>query len=161
MNSKLRFATVLAALLIGSVAMASDVGRCATAWVPHPIVLPDGSVHEPGALRLCLKSVDPISGYYEISINGAALGRWPSRIGESEGPASAHPVAVFKWTDEGNLQLVGFARPNGSRMATYAFHGYGKLSKQFIADASKMLSPEQADGYVTYIAQAGSPRRGR
>lgn len=161
MRNTLRTVIALGMLLtVAGAVSAADVGRCATAWVPHPIVLPDGSVHDPGALRLCLKALDPVSGYYEISINGRAFGRWPSRIGASEGPAEANPVAVFQWTDEGQLKLIGYAHPDGDRMATYMFHGYGKLSKEFIADASTMLAPEKADSYVTYVAQ-GPQRKSR
>lgn len=153
MNSRLRLGIVLVAVLATPGLAAGDLGRCSTAWVPHPIVLPDGAVHDPGALRLCLKSLDPVTGYYEISINGRALGRWPSRIGASEGPAETNPVTVFQWDGEGQLRLVGYARPDGDRMATYLFHGYGKVSKEMIAEASRLLSPERADTYVTYVAQ--------
>ena len=50
-------------------------GRCVVADVPAPVVLPDGSVHPAGPLRLCLeRNLNPVAELHQISVGGGPQG---------------------------------------------------------------------------------------
>jgi len=100
-------------------ASAQELDRCVRAWVSYPIVLPDGSTHEPGVLELCLRGKSPVSGRHEIRINGMAIGQWPSQIGRSEEKGDAPPVVVLNWTRDGNLRLAGYTSPESGETVIY------------------------------------------
>jgi hypothetical protein len=153
---RLRFGVLSLAILAAStaaVSVAGDLGRCATVRVPRQVVLPDGSVHEPGDLRLCMKSHGPNSGTYEIAVNGRAIGQWPSRIGSSDSSDLKHSLAVFEWVDD-RLALVGYARPAGDKMRTYVFHSYGPVPERVLALRDTLLAEEHREEFIVYATRS-------
>jgi len=72
--------------------------RCLTAEVPLPVVLPDGSVHDSGALRLCVSGrLNPVSDFHKIHFEGNAIGEYAGRTIPSEAPLG-RPYLIFRGT---------------------------------------------------------------
>jgi hypothetical protein len=112
---------IVTALFIPSIAVASEVGRCVTADIPSDIVLPDGSLHAAGPLRICL-SVDynPVSGLHKTYVDGKLQGLFVSRRIESEDVDSRQdPYIQFHRMPSGELFLRGYGIPIGTRLMTY------------------------------------------
>jgi hypothetical protein len=113
-------AVVSAAMLAGGATEAGSSGRCYTAELAAPVVLPDGSTHAPGTLRFCLTRLhSPIEAMHHTSMDGLAIGLFRSRIGVSEG-IDDPPSAFFVFTQRGDgaLELEGFARPRDDGLLT-------------------------------------------
>jgi hypothetical protein len=84
---------------------------CLTVTVPTEVILPDGSTHEPGALRLCFdRKLNPVAELQEISLAGMAQGLYVGKTYQAEGDV-ARPVVLFHRNADDAWILVGFARP--------------------------------------------------
>ncbi|MHC4093932.1 MAG: hypothetical protein ACYSVY_27280 [Planctomycetota bacterium] len=119
----------LVVALTSSPAWSESPGRCAKVEVPWPIVLPDGSAHEAGSLRVCLQQMwTPAAGLHEVRVNGTAIGLFMSRVGKSENPAEPGPIVIFQRNGTDEHYLVGYAWPDGETMRTYALHKFGKVT---------------------------------
>ena len=117
-------------VLAPSLAWSQDRGQCALIEAPWPMVLPDGSVHEAGSLKLCLQQMwTPASGLHEIRVNGASIGLFMSSVGTSEEPVESVPVVVFQRNGTDEHYLVGYAWPDGEAMRTYILRGSGKAPR--------------------------------
>lgn len=115
--------------LAPSPAWSESTGRCASVELPWPVVLPDGSAHEAGSLKVCLQQMwTSAAGLHEIRVNGTAIGLFMSRVGESESPAEPGPIVIFQRRGTDEHYLVGYAWPNGDVMRTYALHKFGKVT---------------------------------
>ncbi len=113
-----------------SLAWSQDRGRCARVEAPWPIVLPDGSAHEAGSVKLCLQQMwTPASGLHEIRVNGRSIGLFMSRVGTSEAPVERVPVVVFRRNGTDEHYLLGYAWPDGEIMRTYLLHKFGKAPR--------------------------------
>ena len=118
-------------ILAPSPAWSEDRGQCARIEAPWPIVLPDGSTHEAGSLKLCLQQMwTPASGLHEIRVNGMSIGLFMSRVGTSEGPVEGLPVVVFQRYGTDEHHLVGYAWPDGGAMRTYVLRKFGKAPRE-------------------------------
>ena len=116
--------------LAPSLAWSQDRGQCARIELPWPIVLPDGSTHEAGSLKLCLQQMwTPASGLHEIRVNGRSIGLFMSRVGTSEAPVERVPVVVFRRNGTDEHYLLGYAWPDGEIMRTYLLHKFGKAPR--------------------------------
>ena len=116
--------------LAPSLAWSQDPGRCARVEAPWPMVLPDGSTHEAGSLKLCLQQMwTPASGLHEIRVNGRSIGLFMSRVGTSEAPVERVPVVVFQRNGTDEHYLLGYAWPDGEIMRTYLLHKFGKAPR--------------------------------
>jgi hypothetical protein len=100
---------------------AGDHGRSYSAIVSSEVILPDGSVHPPGSLRIRLsRSYSPVSGLHEIFVNGAPIGMYSSRIGKAEGSAAVRePFFLFLRNDRNQLMLQGYAVSLGREIRIY------------------------------------------
>jgi hypothetical protein len=122
--------------LAPSPAWSQSRGQCAQIDAPWPMVLPDGSIHEPGPLRLCLQQMyTPASGLHEIRVNGATIGLFMSRVGTSEQPVDGVPIVVFQRNGTDEHYLVGYAWPDGDAMRTYVL---ARVEQDLIAKNSKL-----------------------
>jgi len=142
--------------LAPSLVWSQDLGRCARVEVPWPIVLPDGSAHEAGSLKLCLQQMwTPVAGLHEIRVNGTAIGLFMSRVGRSEGPAAARaPIVVFRRNGTDEHYLAGYAWPDGEVMRTYALHKFGKVTTATARRLSlPLLDPANAEVLLVALAQ--------
>ena len=140
-----RCVTVLTLVMVafaGSPAWSESSGRCAWVEVPWPTTLPDGSMHEAGAIKLCLQQMwTPASGLHEIQINGASFGLFMSRVGRNEGRIEDVPMVVFQKNATGQHHLIGYAWPDGDAMRTYVLHQSGKASSTMARSKRKKRLP--------------------
>ncbi|ANM29769.1 hypothetical protein ABI59_09550 [Acidobacteria bacterium Mor1] len=98
----LLFVAVVVLAVSGSAVAALD--GCFSAQVEAPFVLPDGSGHAPGELRVCMVDyANPATGLYVISVDGAPVGRYRARLDRVESGA------------ESDTALLVFARREGAR----------------------------------------------
>lgn len=118
--------TLLAVFLVLSMAAApaadaSETGVCVQAFIQESIVLPDGSLHAPGTIRICLeREFSPVAGLHETSIDGRTIGLFQSRFVLSEGLAEDRRARlVFQRIAEDRLALLGYAVPGRERTAVY------------------------------------------
>jgi len=89
----------------------APTGTCLRASIPATVVLPDGSVHPPGDLVLCLeRHLSPVAEFQKISVAGAAQGLFAGRPAKIESDV-ARPFLVFHRADNDEWILVGFVRP--------------------------------------------------
>ena len=89
-------------------------GDCFSVVVPAQVVLPDGSVHLPGALRLCFeRQLNPVAEMQEISVAGMKQGLFVAKIALAESK-SARAVVLFHRNDNDDWILIGFSRPGRS-----------------------------------------------
>lgn len=108
-------ASSLACVLAVSVVVpAEPTGTCLSARVPGRIVLPDGSVHPPGDLALCLeRHLNPVTEMDRIEVEGMARGLFSGRRSRPEEPIT-RPALVFHRSDNDDWILVGLIRPSRS-----------------------------------------------
>lgn len=127
MNPKNKFSKYLVALAAGLLAMtpvaAQSAGRCASAQIPWQMEMPDGSIHEPGQVKLCyLRDYNPVSGLHALQVNGMTLGVLQSTVTYSEEQAALHPILVFRSDGRGHVRLVAYAWPREHMMKVYWLH---------------------------------------
>jgi len=131
---------IVAFALLATPQAEANRGRCATADAPWPIILPDGAVHEGGRLKICLSlTLNPVTGLHEIQIGKYSIGRYMSRIGDSEGQVSDSPVLVFLRNLSGQHRLIGYAWPNGDSMRTYRLFDLSRPRKEALRAARTPL----------------------
>lgn len=95
-------------------------GRCVRADIPGVFVLPDGSVHDAGALKLCLERThSPVAAHHRIYVEGHAVQMVQSRIGYGVGPSGDQPFVVFHRTALNQLELIGYARRDSGDATTH------------------------------------------
>jgi hypothetical protein len=132
---------LIAMALASGFVSAQERGRCLTVDVPADFVTPDGVMHEPGELKLCVARVhSPVSVLHKLYIDGHMVGMLQSRTGRSEGPVESEPYVRFRWNGRGSLLLVGYAWPDGDRMTTHLLACGGEPESA----ASKMCVPSDS-----------------
>lgn len=112
----------LAAVAGSSLVRADSNGGCVIAQVDSPILLPDGSEHPAGLLRLCVGSAfSPVSVFQKTYVGGRAVGYFRSRSRLAEADPGGPPLVTFLRADGGRLALAGYALPTGRRTVAYIF----------------------------------------
>ena len=126
--------------LAPSLTWSESRGQCARIEAPWPIVLPDGSIHEAGSLKLCLQQMwTPASGLHEIRVNERTIGMFMSRVGTSEQPVESVPIVVFQRNGTDEHHLVGYAWPDGESMRTYFLRRSGEAARAIAWDSQLPL----------------------
>lgn len=111
----------ITALLGAGVALAGGGSTCTTAQIDEPFILPDGAIHEAGALTVCVeRRFSPISHQHTMLVDGNAVGVHIGRTSESEGPATNGSYFMFGRGVDGRLRLLGYARPGTDRMEIHS-----------------------------------------
>ncbi|MDX1389313.1 MAG: hypothetical protein R3344_08985, partial [Acidobacteriota bacterium] len=83
-------------------------------------VLPDGSVHDPGSLKLCLERVfSPVAAHHRVYVEGRAIHMVQSRVGHSESPSGDQPFFLFHRNALDQLELIGYGRPDRGTQETH------------------------------------------
>jgi len=143
---------MLAGAFLLAVTAATAENRCYTAEVPETMVLPDGSEHAPGALRICAdRVISPVSSLQRISVDGRPIGMFlsqPRAIEESVESGTAW--FMFQRTEGDELDLVGYfvnAR-NGTTLYEIQRAGAGRKATNERADAG------QRDAVFVLVANA-------
>jgi hypothetical protein len=98
-------------------AHAGSSGTCVRAELPWPVVLPDGSRHPAGRLRICHGGAfTPVSAVHRTYVGGTYVGTFLSRRVESEGPVAAadrEPFMLFRRDEHMRWRLQGYSLPEG------------------------------------------------
>ena len=121
-RSQILASAVIALAVLAGPSLAEQSGRCYTAQIPEPVLLPDGSRLSPGTLRICMnQEFTPGTGLLATYSNGEATGIYIGRVGTSEGSAEIDgPFFLFLRQADGILALQGYAVGEGDRMCTYS-----------------------------------------
>ncbi len=124
---------ILLTVLVGSIvivhgtALGHPNGRCVSAELPWHFVLPDGTRHAPGELRLCLdRAYTPSTGLHRLYVDGDPTGILMSRSRTSEGGDGDQPFLLFQLSDDRNHVLVAYAWPGRNALRTHQFMKPGK-----------------------------------
>lgn len=118
-------AVLIVALLVVAPAAAGR-GDCINAFIDETIVLPDGSLHPPGTLRICL--VQPgVGGLHKTSVDGRTIGVFQSLYRATPAPPEdPRPVMVFRRDPRGGLVLLGYTLPRTKRTEVYWMQEAGR-----------------------------------
>ena len=110
-------------ILLACVANAGERRHCLRAEIDENFMLPNGSVHPPGELKLCLiRSMSPVSGAHGTHVNGHSVGYFLSvkmKLAAPEQTASTEPYFEFVRNRRGELELRGYAWHDGSTLLAY------------------------------------------
>jgi hypothetical protein len=121
---------LIAALAPPSSASPHQERRCISADVDSPIVLPDGSRHPAGSVKICMsRAHSPVASFHETRVNGSQIGMYPSRtfLNEEAEAGTRDPYMVFRRDPHGHLVLQGYAVPEGQRMRTFLMAHPGRI----------------------------------
>jgi hypothetical protein len=110
--------------------------------VPNDFILPDGSTHPAGELRVCHENrLNPRIELDLISVRGASVGLFQGVEIDTESENLAHPVFYFSEKHEtGEWILIGMAEPARSRdqqTKSIKFPMSRKQARKVRAEASK------------------------
>jgi hypothetical protein len=119
----LAVALAVLALVATSPANSSSLGRCFTAYVPRPFLLPDGTTLEPGRLTVCnLRHYNGSTDIHELRFDGMTHGMVFGRRGKSTADCS-HPELLFVVAGDGRqLQFLGYIWPGPHSASTFALY---------------------------------------
>lgn len=111
---------IVATMAAPGATLAASHGTCASADVPEPVRLPDGSVQPAGRFSLCeMRDYSPVASLHSFDVDGQPVALLISRRGTGEGSADQTPFLMFVRDRRGNLHLAGYATPAGDRLVTY------------------------------------------
>jgi hypothetical protein len=115
---------VLVFMVLAGTAWAGGSGSCHSVTVSSEIVLPDGSVHAPGALTSCAQRThSPTSTLLELSIDGHPIHMVIARSDRSEPEVEVQDAFfVFHRDRKDRLVLQGYAVPVRDDLLTYGMH---------------------------------------
>jgi len=142
---------ILMGALLLTATVANAGGRCYTAQIPQTMVLPDGSTHAPGVLRICKeKTISPASSLHTSDVAGRPVGMFLSvprdvEMSVEEGKA----LFVFKRSIRDEIELVGYAVSDGSGTTFFDMGRYGATRT---AAGVPILDPNGSDDTVVLIA---------
>lgn len=144
-------AVAAAAALGAGPAQAQRLGECVRVELDAAVVLPDGSLHETGLLRLCFdRKMNPAAGIHEIRVDDAAQ-MAVSRIARAEADVVDGAVVVFERNRAGELRLIGYAVPDGERLVTFTMERPGQRAGALRARGG-LLEPPGEDYEKILIA---------
>jgi hypothetical protein len=111
----------VAVLFVSCGALWAASTPCIRADMFRPFILPDGSYHQSGTLRLCLdREYSPVAGLHRTLVDGDPIGMFISKSVLSEGvEPGQQPVVIFRRMHGGRLALLGYAVPVHGRTRIY------------------------------------------
>ena len=124
MKSKKAVVAVLAvaasSLLAPTYAAEAGAGPCVRVDVDAAMVLPDGSIHEPGTLKICeRRAFTPVASLHAMYVEGAPVGMLLSRRRVSETAEDEAPSIVFERDARGRMRLLGYVRPESGTSVSF------------------------------------------
>ena len=126
----LRSLGLLAALVLLALPGTAEAGQrvCTTATIQEPFVLPDGSEHDAGSLKIChLQKHYPSSTLLVSYVDGQNVGVLLGIAGHNEAGSRSAPFMMFARDPDGRLRLYGYGLQEGSGMATFTLHRPDRL----------------------------------
>ncbi len=144
------------ALLAASPAWSGSGGTCVSADIPWQMEMPDGSIHEPGNVKLCyVRDYNPVSGLHSLQVDGMPLGMFQSTVAHSEEQASIHPILVLKSDGNGHVRLVAYAWPREESMSVYWLYGPGRNTEEIRSASLPLQVLQREDEYYMVAASQG------
>ena len=144
----------LAAVLLGAPAAvpAAIAGPCLRATVDEQVTLPDGSVHAPGEIRICVKrAYSGANDLNTIAVDGQPLGLFVGRRTVSEDlPKGLDAVMVFERAPGAGLQLVAFGVRDRDRFQVRSF---GPLPRSEDIDSGSSVAVATKSVLITASGQ--------
>jgi hypothetical protein len=132
LRTLLALATIL---LVACVANAGERGHCLRAEIDETFMLPNGSVHPPGELKLCLiQSLSPVSGAHQTHVNGYSVGYFRSvrsKTTVARQAVRAEPYLEFERNRYGELELRGYSWTDGTTVLAYDLTKLNKKKLRF------------------------------
>lgn len=127
---------VMTILAAGPAGAGAEEGRCISAAVQSTMILPDGSTHAPGVLKVCLAmSLSPVSALHTLYVDGMPVGVFAARVGEPEGAGRGSGCFfVFLRNARGELALQGYATDFSDRSLSYRLSPGGPQRAETVAD---------------------------
>jgi hypothetical protein len=150
MNKTMKMQGVMlaGAFLLAVTATMAETRGCYIAEVPGTMVLPDGSEHPAGALRICADLViSPVSSLHKISVGGRPVGMFlsvPRSIEENVEAGTAQ--FVFRRTPRGELNLVGYVVSARNGTTLYEMQRVGARRKA--ADTANADVAQRGERFV-------------
>jgi hypothetical protein len=87
-------------------------GRCVAARIDSEVVLPDGSVHEPGIVTICPETkLSPAVRLCSIAVNGRTAGIWMNRVSEGGRFVADDGTLSLRRLANGHLALADYYWP--------------------------------------------------
>jgi hypothetical protein len=117
--------TTLIIIFYATAPVAAEARACATVKIDESFVMPGGSEHAPGMLRLCQGGAfSPSRALHVGYVDGDQVGMLISQRGLSEAPTDDQPFMIFARDHRGRLHLYGLALPCAEGMETFLFEGF-------------------------------------
>ena len=111
---------VIAIFTFAAREVAAQPRACIRADVAEAFVLPDGSRHPAGQLRICLdRDYSPVAGLHTIAADGRTSGRFLSRRTRAEAADQDGSMIAFVRDASGTLALRGYTLARGGRVEAY------------------------------------------
>ena len=131
-------------ILVACVANAGERGHCLRAEIDEIFMLPNGEVHPPGELKLCLiQSLSPVSGAHQTHVNGHTVGYFRSVRSKTTVPReapSAEPYLEFARNRRGELELRGYAWTDGTTVLAYDLTKLNKRKLKYTVTTHEQMS---------------------
>jgi len=121
----LRFSGLLTACVLLALPGIAQAGQrlCTVATIQEPFVLPDGSEHAAGSLKIChLQHHYPSTDLLVSYVDGKNVGLLLGVAGHNESGPDAEPFMIFARDREGKLRLYGYALREAGGVATFTLH---------------------------------------
>ena len=120
----LRVVAVLAVVASWALAPTSAAeaaaGVCVRVEVDAAMVLPDGSIHEPGTLRICeRRAFTPVASLHAMYVEGAPVAMLLSRKRTSETAVDEAPTILFERDGRGRMRLLGYVLPESGTSVSF------------------------------------------
>jgi hypothetical protein len=95
-------------------------GICVRVEVDGPMLLPDGSHHEAGTLRICeRRTFTPVASLHAMYVEGAPVAMLMSRKQTSEAADYGSPTILFERDRGGRMRLLGYVLPQSGASVSY------------------------------------------
>ena len=131
-------------ILVACVANAGERAHCLRAEIDETFMLPNGSVHPPGELKLCLiQSLSPVSGAHRTHVDGHTVGYFRSvrsTTNVSRGAPTAEPYLEFARNRSGELELLGYAWTDGTTVLAYDLTKLNKKKLKYTVTTHEQMS---------------------
>lgn len=149
---------VMLAVLAAPAAAAAE--SCLVAHVPRDFVLPDGSSHPAGPLRVCLeRNLNPSVELQKISVDGSPVGLFQSKAFTAENSDVLRPVFYFGRTEGSDeWALLGLAEPakirgDSSKSIRFARSGTARQEKRTESRVAEITQPHERDSLIVLAAR--------
>lgn len=113
-------AVAASAFLAPVFAAEAATGVCVRVDVDAAMVLPDGSIHDPGTLRICeRRAFTPVASLHAMYVEGAPVAMLLSQKRISETPGDEAPSIFFERDGRGRLRLLGYVLPESGTSVSF------------------------------------------